>query len=84
MITNFAFWRFAPDHLVAAGLFADGSTSLGKWVFIGALALLLLWLVFMPKRLIEQKGRRVPWWRNVRLWAIVICVIQIWVYWQFA
>lgn len=59
-------------------------TSLGKWVFVGTLVLLLIWLICMPRELIGQAQARPLWWRNVRLWAIVICAIQIWVYWQFA
>lgn len=57
--------------------------SLGKWVFVAALGLLLVWLVCMPRKLIGQAERRPAWWRNVRYWAIVICAIQMWVYWQF-
>lgn len=52
----------------------------GKWFFVGALALLLVWLVFMPRRLIGHKKGAVPWWRNVRLWAITLCIIQMLVY----
>lgn len=52
----------------------------GKWFFVGALALLLVWLVCMPRRLIGQAKETVPWWRNVRLWAITLCVIQMLVY----
>jgi hypothetical protein len=54
--------------------------SLGKWVFVAALALLLLWLVLMPRRLIGQASGVPPWWRNVRIWAIVVTVIQICIY----
>ncbi len=56
----------------------------GKWVFVGALGLVLLWLIVMPRSLIGQTKSRPPWWRNVRFWAIVICLVQIWIYWRFA
>jgi len=68
---------FVSSPMLAAG------SSLGRWVFVGTLLLLLLWLIVMPARLIGQADRRPAWWRNVRVWAIVICVLQIWIYWQF-
>ena len=52
----------------------------GKWVFVAALVLLLVWLMLMPRKLIGQAKQVPPWWRNVRTWAIVICAIQIVVY----
>lgn len=52
----------------------------GKWVFVAALVLLLIWLVLMPRKLIGQAEHVPPWWRNVRVWAIVVCAIQIVVY----
>ena len=72
--------------LLAAGeeLTGPASTLHGKWFFVGALALLLVWLVCMPRRLIGHTKGAVPWWRNVRLWAIVLCVIQIMVYAYYA
>ena len=54
--------------------------SSGKWVFVAALGLLLLWLVMMPRRLIGQQQEVPPWWRNVRIWAVVVTVVQMWVY----
>ena len=56
----------------------------GKWVFVAALVLLLVWLVLMPRKLIGQAEHVPPWWRNVRIWAIVVCAIQIVVYTYFA
>jgi len=71
---------------LAAGdeLAAESPRSLGKWVFVAALALLLLWLILMPRQLIGQTEGVPPWWRNVRVWAIVVCVIQMFVYACFA
>ena len=66
---------------VAANLAVAGITWIpGKWVFVAALVLLLIWLVLMPRKLIGQAEYVPPWWRNVRAWAIVICAIQIVVY----
>ncbi len=58
--------------------------SWGKWVFSAALALLLVWLVLMPRRLIGQQHEVPPWWRNVRFWAIVVAAVQLSVYLYFA
>ena len=54
----------------------------GKWVFVGALGLVLIWLIVMPQRFVGQP-KDSPWWRQVRLWAIVICITQMWIYWRF-
>jgi len=59
------------------------SDSVGKWVFVAALGLLLIWLLVMPRRLIGQSKQVPPWWKNVRVWAIVVCIVQLWVYWRF-
>ena len=56
------------------------AASVGKWVFVGALLLLLIWLIAMPRRLIGQAEQVPPWWRNVRFWAIVVAVVQISIY----
>jgi hypothetical protein len=61
----------------------ENSASIGKWVFVVALGLLLVWLLLMPRRLIGQAAGVPPWWRNVRVWAIVVTVIQIMVYAYF-
>ena len=58
--------------------------SLGKLVFVGALALLLVWLIAMPRGLIGQEEGPPPWWRNVRVWAVVVCTVQMLVYMIFA
>ncbi len=67
---------------MASDLLAQ-STFDGKWVFVGALVLVLIWLIMMPRRLVGHAKVSPPWWRNVRIWAIVICVIQILIYWRF-
>lgn len=63
---------------VLFALFA--AASIGKWAFVAAFGLLLVWLLLMPRRLIGQADRCPPWWRNVRVWAVVVCTLQIWVY----
>jgi hypothetical protein len=64
----------------AALVLAAGGPWLGKAAFIGVFVLLLVWLVLMPARLIGDAGERLPWWRNTRVWAIAVTVIQILVY----
>ena len=52
----------------------------GKAAFIAVFVLLLVWLILMPSRLIGHADGRPPWWRNARVWAIGVTVIQIVVY----
>ncbi len=67
-----------------AWLGAASAAPWGKWVFVAALGMLLIWLILMPRELIGQAQRVPVWWRNVRVWAIVICVLQMGVYVWFA
>jgi hypothetical protein len=54
---------------------------IGKAVFMAVFALLLVWLLLMPDRLIGRAaGDRIPWWRSVRFWAVLVTVAQIAVY----
>jgi len=54
----------------------------GVAAFVGVYILLLIWLVLMPARLLNEPADR-PWWKSSRLWAISIAVIQVFVYLQF-
>lgn len=61
--------------LIAVG---DGPW-LGKLAFVATYAALLVWLVYLPARLIgESPG--LPWWRRSRLWAIALACVQMAVY----
>lgn len=72
--------RTAVLVLVAEGTrFATGPLA-GKAAFIGVFVALLVWLLFLPTRLIDEQGVRRPWWRNVRFWAVVVTLAQIGVY----
>lgn len=67
--------------LVAALTAQPGTAPLwGKAAFVGVFMALLVWLLLLPARLIDQEGLRRPWWRNVRFWAIVVTIVQIGVY----
>lgn len=72
------------NEVVSALLAAESPQSLGKWVFVAALAFLLVWLIVMPRHLIGQAEGAPPWWRNIRVWAIVVCTIQMFIYACFA
>ena len=67
----------------AIAILAAGGPILGTAAFIAVFVVLLIWLVLMPGRLIGQAEGRPPWWRNVRVWAIVIATLQILVYLRF-
>jgi len=48
--------------------------------FISAFVVLVVVLVLLPPRLAGETGQVVPWWRRVRLWAVVVALIQIAIY----
>lgn len=53
---------------------------IGRVVFAGVFALLIIWLIVIPRDRIGHAERVPPWWRNVRVWAIAIATSQIAVY----
>ena len=53
---------------------------IGRLVFAGVFVLLTIWLIVIPGHRIGQGETVPPWWRNVRVWAIVIASSQIAVY----
>jgi len=61
-------------------LLATGGPTAGKLAFVGVFVLLLIWLMVLPRRLLRDSDARPPWWRNARVWAIAITLIQIVVY----
>jgi hypothetical protein len=67
---------FIPSWLLIAALPA----WTGKAAFISAFVLLVVVLVLLPPRLAGETGQVVPWWRRVRLWAVVVALIQIAIY----
>jgi hypothetical protein len=74
--------------LAQAMLSAVASSSalpswLGKAAFVGVFVVLLVWLLLIPDRLIGNVDGRPPWWRNARVWAILVCLTQIVVYLRF-
>ena len=61
-------------------LLATAGPWAGKLAFIAVFVVLLVWLIRMPGRLIGHADGTPPWWRNARVWAIVVTVIQVFVY----
>lgn len=59
---------------------ATGGPLLGKAAFIGVFLIVLIWLIVLPQRLLGHGDARPPWWRNARVWAIAVTLIQIAVY----
>jgi quinol-cytochrome oxidoreductase complex cytochrome b subunit len=47
---------------------------------VGVFVALLVWLLLLPTRFIDQEGVRRPWWRNARFWAVLVTIAQIGVY----
>lgn len=74
---------FCPTTLSVSMVPAAAGPPLGIAAFVGVFVLVLVWLVLMPRRLLDGTGPRPPWWRDVRLWAVVVTVIQIAVYLQW-
>ena len=77
--------NIAPMRTLA-GAFAAlalGGPPAGKAAFIGVFVLVLIWLLLMPRRLIGQGDGPPPPWRNTRVWAIMIAVVEIAVYAYF-
>jgi hypothetical protein len=53
----------------------------GQISFMGVFLLVLLGLLLLPRRFFGHADSRPAWWKNVRIWAAVICSVQIVVYW---
>ena len=64
----------------APALLATGGPWWGRLAFIAVYVVLFVWLLLIPGRLIGSADGRPPWWRNARVWAILVCLIQIVVY----
>ncbi len=63
-------------------LLGAGGPPLGKAAFMGVFVLLVIWLIWLPGRLIGQTDGPPVWWRNTRVWAIIIATLQVLAYWQ--
>ena len=72
---------FIPDVIpILVAALASGGPPWGKAAFVGVFVLLLIWLLIMPARLIGNDQGQLPWWRNCRVWAVAVAIVQIFVY----
>ena len=71
-----ALWLIAAAEAAPAG----AAPVWGKAAFVGVFVLLLVWLLLLPSRFIDQEGVRRPWWRNARFWAVLVTLCQIGAY----
>ncbi len=69
-------WVIAAVEAARTG----GGPLWGKAAFVGVFVALLVWLLLLPTRFIDQEGVRRPWWRNARFWAVLVTIAQIGVY----
>jgi quinol-cytochrome oxidoreductase complex cytochrome b subunit len=69
-------WVIAAAEAARTG----GGPLWGKAAFVGVFVALLVWLLLLPTRFIDQEGVRRPWWRNARFWAVLVTIAQIGVY----
>jgi len=53
---------------------------IGKGLFVAVFALLIVWLVLIPRHRLGHAEQVPPWWRNVRIWGIVVATTQMLVY----
>lgn len=72
-------WGQAP---LTGGGFDD--REIGRWIYAGVFAVLLVWLMLLPRERIGQTKAVPPWWRNVRVWAVFVTVAQLLVYLLFS
>lgn len=68
-------------HIVALAVIVARAASgpwLGKAAFLAVFAVLLVWLLLLPSRLIGRDPTvHIPWWRSVRFWAVTVTLAQI-------
>lgn len=54
-----------------------------RWLFIGFFLLLLLGVFLLPKDYIYRGACDRRLWRDLRLWAVVLVAIHVYVYWLY-
>jgi hypothetical protein len=83
MTGNAAWWLVAHGSLgISPASISWSDPNVGKWFFAAVFALLLIWLATIPRQQLGQSGL-VPWWRNIRVWAMLIAATQVVVYLVF-
>ena len=56
------------------------NVDVGRWLFAGLFAVLFVWILLIPRRLLGQEQRVPPWWKNVRVWGLVVAATQMTIY----
>ena len=54
---------------------------IGTWVAIGIYALMLIWVLTRRGRTIYRGASDYSKWRDLRLWAVPVLFLQVWLYW---
>ena len=54
--------------------------AIGKYLFAGVFAVMIVWLIVIPADRIGQAHAVPPWWKNVRFWGIFVATTQLLVY----
>ncbi|MBN1590752.1 MAG: hypothetical protein JW888_14660 [Pirellulales bacterium] len=70
---------FAMTTFSAVLLGVSAEHCWGVVAFVGVYVLLLVWLLLLPARVLDEPPGR-PWWKRSRVWAVAIAVIQVLVY----
>ncbi len=70
------------ETTLSAAVLLGSGPWLGKAAFAGVFLALLVWLLLMPARLIDE-AEGTPFWRSARWWAVLVCSAQIaaYIYW---
>ncbi|NQT16397.1 MAG: hypothetical protein HQ582_26805 [Planctomycetes bacterium] len=63
-----------------SALLATSGPWAGKLAFVLVFVLLLAWLLLMPARLVADDDGHPRWWRNTRVRAVLVTVMQIVIY----
>jgi branched-subunit amino acid permease len=63
-------------------LLAEIAPLAGRLAFAAVFFGLIIWLILMPKRLLDEGGSSsvVPVWKRTRAWAVLIALLQMLVY----
>lgn len=67
-----------PADVSAESSFDD--RLLGKCLYVAVFALLIVWLVLIPRERLGHAEGAPRWWKNVRVWGILIAATQMLVY----
>ena len=61
-------------------MLADAAPFAGKLAFACVFVALIIWLLFIPSSRLAEAGAAKPLWKQPRIWAIAIAVLQFFIY----